>query len=172
MLDPVRLMHYDPRWPQEFEQTRSGLLHSCNGWVTKVHHIGSTAIGGMVARPVLDIIAAVDDDQHREQAIEESSFLIEGLYFRRQETPMWAAETIVLAKPRGGEPTHRVFLTYSDSPFYQSSLLVRDRLLVDRELSLRFETTKVGRWRQGEGDPTKYAADKAVFFAHVLEQAD
>lgn len=170
MPDIVRLMHYDPRWPQEFEQTRSGILQSCLGWVNDVQHIGSTAIGGMVARPVIDVIAAVKDDHEREQAIEESADLIEGLNFRKVQTPMWAAETIVLEKPRSGEATHRVFLTYAESPFCKTALGVRDALKADRELSLRFEETKVARWRQGEGEPQKYANDKSVFFAHLIEQ--
>ena len=170
--ETVRLMHYDPRWPQEFEQTRSGILHSCLGWVIDVQHIGSTAIGGMVARPILDVVAAVRDDEQSEQAIAESADMIEGLNFRRCQPPMWAAETIVLDKPRGGEPTHRVYLTYRDSPFYRSSIAVRNALRSDRELSLRFEETKVNLWRRGEGDPAKYAGDKSVFFAHLIEHHD
>lgn len=169
MSDIVRLTHYDPRWPQEFEQTRSGILHSCLGWVTDVRHIGSTAISGMVARPILDVVAGVAHDAEFEQALSESSELIEGLNYRKAVTPMWAAETIVLDKPRSGESTHRIYLTYIDSPFWISSLAVRDRLAADRELSLRFEETKVARWRRGEGDPKKYAADKSVFFAHLIE---
>ncbi|MCS7467708.1 GrpB family protein [Stieleria sp. ICT_E10.1] len=169
MTDTVRLMHYDPRWRQEFEQTRSGILHSCLGWVIDVQHIGSTAIGGMIARPVLDVVAAVRDDNDSQQAIAESSDMIEGLNFRRVGTPMWAAEAIVFCKPRSGEETHRVFLTYLDSPFYRSSIAVRDALRSDRELSLRFEETKVTRWRRGAGEPQKYADDKSVFFAHLIE---
>ncbi|MDG2222325.1 MAG: GrpB family protein, partial [Rubripirellula sp.] len=42
-------MHYDPRWRQEFEQTRSSILSSTEGWVTGVEHIGSTAISGLIA---------------------------------------------------------------------------------------------------------------------------
>ncbi|QEF96421.1 dephospho-CoA kinase/protein folding accessory domain-containing protein [Stieleria maiorica] len=169
MADTVRLMHYDPRWPQEFQQTRSGILHSCLGWVIDVQHIGSTAIGGMISRPVLDVVAAVRDDDDAQQAIAESTDMIEGLNFRRVTTPMWAAEAIVLCKPRSGEPTHRVFLTYLNSPFYRSSIAVRDALRRDRELSLRFEETKVTRWRKGAGQPQRYADDKSVFFAHLIE---
>lgn len=170
MNEPVRLMHYDPRWPQEFQQTRSGILQSCMGWVVDVQHIGSTAISGMVAQPVLDIVAAVRNDEEMETAMEQSAALIEGLNFRRSETPMWAAETLVLNKPRSGTPTHRVYLTYLDSPFWKSSLAICQTLQSNRELSLRFEETKVARWRKGEGDQLKYENDKAVFFAHLLEQ--
>ncbi|KAA5542233.1 GrpB family protein [Roseiconus nitratireducens] len=169
MDETVRLMHYDPRWRQEFEQTRSGVLQSCRGWVVDVRHIGSTAVGGMIARPILDVVAAVQDEGDVEQALAESADLIEGLNYLRGETPMWAAETIVLNKPRRGEPTHRVFLTYLDSPFWRSSLAVRDALQSDRSLSLRFEETKVARWRDAGGDPQQYADDKSVFFAHLIE---
>ena len=170
MTDTVRLMHYDPRWRQEFEQTRSGVLQSCDGWVIDIRHIGSTSISGMVARPILDVVAAVEDNDDREQAIDESADLIEGLNFRRGHVPMWAAETIVLDKPRSGEPTHRIFLTYLNSPFWINALAIHDALSSNRELSLRFEETKVARWKLGEGDPEQYASDKAIFFAHLLEQ--
>ena len=172
MRDTIRLMHYDPRWPQEFEQTRSSILHSCQGWIVDVQHIGSTAIPGLIARPVLDVVAAVQDDNDVEEAFDTSTGLIEGLNFRKVETPMWAAETIVLDKPRSGEPTHRVYLTYLNSPYYQNAITIRDQLRSDRELSLRFEATKVARWRHGGGEPKRYADDKAVFFAHLLEQPD
>jgi GrpB-like predicted nucleotidyltransferase (UPF0157 family) len=54
----VRMMHYDPRWPQEFEQTRSGILQCCRGDVIEVCHIGSTAVSGLVAQPIIDLVAA------------------------------------------------------------------------------------------------------------------
>ncbi|MEM6471315.1 MAG: GrpB family protein [Planctomycetota bacterium] len=170
MSEIVRLMHYDPRWRQEFEQTRSSVLQCCLGWVTDLQHIGSTAIDGMIARPVLDVIATVENDDERDQALAESAALIEGLNFRRMTPPMWAAETIALEKPRSGSPTHRVFLSYRDSPFCRTSVLIRDCLRSDRELSIRFEEMKVARWKQGEGDPERYAEDKSVFFTHLLEQ--
>ncbi|MEO1526907.1 MAG: GrpB family protein [Planctomycetota bacterium] len=170
MTDSVRLTHYDPRWRQEFEQTRSGILQSCLGWVTDVRHIGSTAVSGLIARPILDVVAGITHGSDFEQALQESSDMIEGLNFRKVTTPMWAAETIVLDKPRSGEPTHRVYLTYIESPFWKSSLSIQKLLSEDRELSLRFEESKVTRWKQGEGDPKRYAEDKAVFFAHLLEQ--
>lgn len=170
MNDPVRLTHYDPRWRQEFEQTRSGILQSCFGWVTEVRHIGSTAVSGLIAQPILDVVAGVKHDGDLDQALGESRDMIEGLNFRKTTTPMWAAETIVLDKPRSGDPTHRVYLTYIDSPFWKSSLAIQHVLSQDRELSLRFEETKVSRWKQGEGDPQQYAEDKSVFFAHLIEQ--
>ncbi|NND99259.1 MAG: GrpB family protein [Pirellulaceae bacterium] len=174
MTDPtVRLMHYDPRWKQEFEQTRSSILQSCGGWVTCVEHIGSTAISGLIARPTIDILAAVaptSSTNEREHALTEAANLIEGLNFRRHPVAAWAIDSILLDKPRHGAATHRIYLTATQSPAWRQALAIRDHLRRDPELAIRFEETKVARWRSSEGDPEKYEKDKSVFFTHLLDQ--
>ena len=106
-----RLMHHDATWRQEFQQTRSSLLQSCDGWVTRVEHIGSTAIAGLIARPTIDVIAGVDDLD----GLTAAAMLIEGLNYRRIDPPVWAGDSITLQKPRiirhpDSIPTHLVFL--------------------------------------------------------------
>ncbi|MCG8651880.1 MAG: GrpB family protein, partial [Pirellulales bacterium] len=117
---PVRLMHYDPRWRQEFQQTRSSILHSCLGWVTEVEHIGSTAIDGLVARPTIDVAAGVDSEAALAPAME----LIEGLNYGRDHSPDWAAEVIMMTKPRRlsagqRQPTHRILLIKREGPIWR-----------------------------------------------------
>lgn len=163
---PVRLMHYDPRWPQEFEQTRSNVLHSCRGLVTAVEHVGSTAVSGLISRPMIDLLAGVGDDA----SLEPASFLIEGLNFRPIETPTWATGAVTLDKPRHGEPTHRVFLMQRDCAAWQRAIRLRDWLRDHAEAAIRFEEAKVGRWKRSGGDPDRYEADKAVYFAHLEDQ--
>ena len=84
----VRLMHCDPRWRQEFQQTRSSILHSCAGWVTAVEHVGSTAIPGLISRPIIDVLAGVAD----ESGLGKASNLIEGLNFRINDSPEWSSD--------------------------------------------------------------------------------
>lgn len=166
----IRLSHYDPRWPQEFEQTRSSLFFSGDGWMSAVHHIGSTAISGLIAQPTVDAIAVVADIDAQEMA----SNLIEGLNFRRIPPPMWAADTIRLRKPRHVAEhevaTHDILVAVDGSATIRRTIAVRDQLRGNPELAIRFEETKVARWRNGEGDPQQYADDKAVFFAHLEDQ--
>lgn len=164
----VRLMHYDPRWRQEFQQTRSSILFSCQGWVTAVEHIGSTAIPGLVARPIIDCIAGVSDSADFESA----SLLIEGMNFRRIDVPKWADECWVLAKPRHGETSHLVVLAVQDSLVWQRAVAVRDYLRARPEEAIRFEETKIRRWRNHEGDPAQYQRDKSLFFSHLLDQIE
>ncbi len=162
----VRLMHHDPRWRQEFEQTRSGIFQYCEGRVTRVEHVGSTALPGLIARPIIDIIASA-------VGLEDLTFsitAIEGMNFRIVDTPGWAGPVTTLQKPRHGPATHRVMLTTLTDPLADRTVRLRDTLIADRELALRFEETKVARWRRGGGDAAKYALDKAVFFTHLEEQ--
>lgn len=167
----IRLSHHDPRWRQEFEQTRSSLFFSGDGWMSAVHHVGSTAIPGLIARATIDAIAVVADTDAQETAAN----LIEGLNFRRILPPMWAADAIRLIKPRhvpdGEVATHDILVVIEDSATLTRSLAVRDYLLENREEALRFEQTKVARWQSGEGDPEQYASDKQIFIAHLEGQA-
>lgn len=168
----VRLMHYDPRWRQEFQQTRSSVLQSCMGWVTEIQHIGSTAISGLVARPTIDILAGVQLDQHGdEDPIEQAANLIEGLNYRQVDRPAWTGDAVVLDKPRHGEPTHRIFLMPIGCRAWTHAIGIRE-VLRQPELAIRFEETKIARWRVGEGDPDRYEADKAIFFTHLVDQIE
>ena len=171
--DHVRLMHYDPRWRQEFEQTRSSVLQSCQGWVVAVEHIGSTAVAGLVARPTVDLMAGVREDA----AMAPASELIEGLNFRRLDPPPWAGAAIQLCKPRHplpgeAEPTHAIFLMHVDCPAWRRAIRLRDWLRAHPEDAIRFEEAKVSRWRSGQGDRQRYHADKAIFFSHLEDQIE
>ncbi len=169
----VRLMHYDPRWPQEFQQTKSSILQSCEGWVTAVEHVGSTAISGLIARPTIDVLAAVEDAN----ALATAAQLIEGLNFRINDSPDWSTEPIVLGKPRHlsvaqPDPTHSVWLVIYGSDCWQRMIRMRDWLRDNKETAVRFEEAKVARWRSGEGALSSYESDKALFFAHLEDQME
>lgn len=165
-MSTIRMMHYDPRWPQEFEQTRSGILQSCQGDVIEVQHIGSTAIAGLIAQPIVDVIAAVAGPP----AFASATLAIQGLYFRQLPSPPWAGESLMFAKPRHGEITHQILLTVRDSSTWRRVLAVRDALRQDRDRALRFEEFKVRHWKAGQGQADQYDRDKALFFSHLEEQ--
>ena len=169
----VRLMHYDARWRQEFQQTRSSILFSCDGWVSAVEHIGSTAVSGLISRPTIDVVVGVEDTQ----ALDEATPRIEGLNYRRIDAPAWAKNATALVKPRHSvatqpDPTHSVLLTVTGSETWRKVLRMRDYLREHPETAIRFEEAKVAHWRSGEGDFENYQAAKALFFSHLEDQID
>jgi GrpB-like predicted nucleotidyltransferase (UPF0157 family) len=52
---------YDPAWPALFELERQPLSRTLRPWlVGPVEHVGSTAVAGLPAKPVIDVMAAVE----------------------------------------------------------------------------------------------------------------
>ena len=166
MNETVRLTHHDPSWQQEFEQTRSSIFLACEGWVTAVEHIGSTAIPGMIAQPVVDIVAVVRDVEGYSIA----TTCIEGLNFRKIQTPDWAEGALVLQKPRYGDATHKAFLVMESDPLWRQLVQVTSCIRDNAESQLRFETAKVHQWKARQGDAIGYERSKSIFFTHLIEQ--
>lgn len=66
MTESVKVVPYDPAWAQEFQLERERIRNALGSKCTALYHIGSTAVPGMAARPVIDILAQV---KHREKAV-------------------------------------------------------------------------------------------------------
>jgi GrpB-like predicted nucleotidyltransferase (UPF0157 family) len=58
---PVVLVDYDPAWPARFERERARILDALGGEAQEVEHIGSTAVPGLAAKPIIDILVTVVD---------------------------------------------------------------------------------------------------------------
>jgi len=61
LADRIVVVAYDPAWPAEFEAEAQRIARALGSNVVALHHIGSTAIPGMFAKPILDILLEVDD---------------------------------------------------------------------------------------------------------------
>lgn len=57
--EPVELAASDPSWAKKFESEKAALAKVL-GVAAEIHHIGSTAVAGLKAKPVIDILVAVD----------------------------------------------------------------------------------------------------------------
>jgi GrpB-like predicted nucleotidyltransferase (UPF0157 family) len=58
---PVVLAPPDPTWTDEFVREASAILAALSDLAPTVHHIGSTAVAGLIAKPVIDILVVVPD---------------------------------------------------------------------------------------------------------------
>lgn len=66
MTENVEVVPCDPAWAQEFQLEQERIRNALGSKCTALYHIGSTAVPGMAARPVIDILAQV---KHREKAV-------------------------------------------------------------------------------------------------------
>ncbi|HEX7293770.1 MAG TPA: GrpB family protein, partial [Solirubrobacterales bacterium] len=59
--EPIRLVPYDPTWPDRFAEERDALDDAIGPWATGgIHHVGSTAVPSLEAKPIIDILVGVD----------------------------------------------------------------------------------------------------------------
>jgi GrpB-like predicted nucleotidyltransferase (UPF0157 family) len=59
--EPIQIVPYNPDWPARFEEERASLAEAIGLWATGgIHHVGSTAVPGLDAKPILDILVGVE----------------------------------------------------------------------------------------------------------------
>lgn len=58
--DAVVIVDYDPRWPMLFEQERARLEPSITAFTESIDHVGSTAVPGLCAKPIVDVLVTVE----------------------------------------------------------------------------------------------------------------
>ena len=134
----IYMVSHDPKWRQLFQQEAEQLTAVLGSSVAAVHHIGSTAIPTIYAKPVLDLLlvvqdlAALDTKQPRMEALGYEAlgeFGIPGRrYFRRDNL--------------SGERTHQVHVFENDSPQIKRHLAFRDYLINHPETAQEYSDLK------------------------------
>ncbi|ETI28963.1 hypothetical protein G647_01415 [Cladophialophora carrionii CBS 160.54] len=69
----ISVVEYDPAWPDHFKQIAEKLsyyLNLCGVEYLAIEHVGSTAVAGLIAKPIIDIIIEVPDACNAELAKE------------------------------------------------------------------------------------------------------
>ena len=158
----IRLMSHNKLWQQEFDQSKSMVLQAAEGWLTDVQHIGSTAVSDLVAKPVIDMIAIMQDFG----GLNSAAGLIEGLNYARVPTPAWCQDELVaqLIKPRRGEATHSILIVRHGSSLWDRSLAVRSALEASLAERQRFENLKRDHFKPGCAAEEQYERAKSAYF--------
>ncbi len=67
--EKVQIRDYDPAWPVRFEVERRRLQSLCGHKLLAIEHVGSTAVPGLSAKPIIDIVAAVSSIQEADELL-------------------------------------------------------------------------------------------------------
>jgi GrpB-like predicted nucleotidyltransferase (UPF0157 family) len=79
----IEIVPYDPAWPRLFEEEAGRILRACAGIVEVVEHIGSTAVAGLPAKPILDIMPGLRTFEEGLQTVAPLQALGYGYYGER-----------------------------------------------------------------------------------------
>jgi GrpB-like predicted nucleotidyltransferase (UPF0157 family) len=159
----VELVPYDDRWPALF-QSEAALLHTgLEGQVARIAHIGSTAIRGMDAKPIIDLM------------VEVPSLRAPSLFFWSLSRYGYAlvaeddvSDRLFYVKLTQGQPTHHLSACEAQSNFWYSHLSFRDRLRADSALATEYAALKRQLSKDYPNDRAEYTRAKEAFISAVL----
>jgi len=153
----VELVPHDPGWAERFEREAERIREALGRVAVRIEHVGSTAVLGIVAKPVIDIqvsVVALDPWATYGEQLTRLGYEyrvddeLEHRFFRRDEDGRRAFHVHVCESGGGWERRHLAF---------------RDALRSDPELRSRYETLKrtlAGRFPE---DSLSYAEAKTPF---------
>lgn len=162
----VILEDYDPFWPIKFEKEKEFLMTVAGEWnFGSIEHVGSTAVTGMVAKPVIDIMFGV-------KSLNESKPAIDALINSGYE--YWPYKKDVMhwfCKPSDAFRTHHLHLIPFESPLWNERIKFRNLLRKDNQLAIEYANLKRELSVKHCNDREKYTVKKWPFIQRAMEQA-
>ena len=165
IVEEVRIAAHDSRWAAQFVAERNRLFDLLPGRFAAIEHIGSTAVPGFPAKPIIDILAGVS-------TISEADTLLEPLCAHGYETSAEFNATLPdrrwLMRHDFGKRTHHLHLVVFGGEQWVRHLQFRDVLRADAAIAARYERLKQELAEQYRHDREAYTHAKTAFINEVL----
>lgn len=171
MSDEVVLAEYDPRWPELFEAEAARLRAALGDTLgVRVEHFGSTAVPGLSAKPIIDLMVGVTSlSAARAEAVPALEAMGYEFWY---DNPVLDRLFFVKGLPPNGPRTHHVHIVEPDAAgVWGDRLLFRDALRTHPEEARRYETLKRELAAQFPGDREAYTDAKGEFVRDVTARA-
>jgi GrpB-like predicted nucleotidyltransferase (UPF0157 family) len=162
----VRVVPYNLEWPELFAAERQRLEHvlAAHSLSLAIEHTGSTAVVGLSAKPVLDILAGWTSEDQRHSAI---TALQTAGYAYRGEQGIPERDFF-----RRGEPRqYHVHLARIDSRFWKEHRAFRDYLRTHDDVAAAYGALKRALAERYSNDRAAYIEGKTAFVEDVLVRA-
>jgi GrpB-like predicted nucleotidyltransferase (UPF0157 family) len=161
---PVILAEYDPQWPRLFEREADRVRAALGDRVLLVEHVGSTAVPGLAAKPIIDIVLVVAD------SADESAYVpaLEAAgYVLRIREPDWFEHRLF----KGPDTNVNLHVFSRGCVEVDRMLAFRDHLRTNADDRRRYEDAKrelaARRWKYVQ----QYADAKTAVVADIMTRA-
>lgn len=163
-MSTVIVAPYSARWPALFDTLRDELHEGFAPGAVRIEHIGSTAVPGLAAKPVIDILLgapSLDAIEARVDALADCGYRYVPEYERELPMRRYFVRTAELRVHLHG--------VAFDSPLWRDHLAFRDALRADAELRDRYTALKLALARAHALEKPAYTAAKGPFISSVLD---
>ena len=160
---PIEIIDHDPAWTAAFEKEHVLLAEALGERVTGgIHHVGSTAVPGLAAKPTIDILVGIESLASGLACVPDLAQL------DYLHAPYLPEEMVWLCKPDPRRRTHHLHLVPTGSRRYEDELAFRDALRTDSGLAAEYERLKRDLAERHRDDREAYTAAKSKFVRAAL----
>ncbi|TEX50948.1 MAG: hypothetical protein B7C55_08125 [Actinomycetales bacterium mxb001] len=161
--EAVSVVDYDPAWPGLFAAEAALLEAAIGQWITGgIHHVGSTAVPGLAAKPVIDILVGVDGLDVSRSCIDRVAPLHYVYAPYRTEEMHW------FCKPSPSHRTHHLHIVPTGSQRFADELAFRDYLRAHDDRARAYAAVKQELARRHRHDREAYTEEKGAFVLETL----
>lgn len=167
MIDPnekirfVELTEYNPKWPQLFADAANEIKFILKENCVQIHHIGSTAIPNMYAKPIMDILPVVKDIRlidSLNHAFEKLGYVCMGEYGIAGRRFYWKSKA---------KRTHHIHLFEQGAPEIKRYLLFRDFMMAHKDYVQAYSLIKQSLAEVFSEDIENYVNGKSSFIQMI-----
>ena len=162
----VEIVEYDPEWPRVFEREAEAILEECRPCITEVHHIGSTSVSGLAAKPVLDMMPVAASAGRRRQSRTQMTMLG---YLYRGENGL--PGRFYFDRVVDGRTVAHVHMFPARHPDVRKHLVFRDYLRAHPDAAQDYEQLKRRLASKYRDDRRTYTDAKAEFINMIIDTA-
>ncbi|MFF4257699.1 GrpB family protein [Streptomyces sp. NPDC001663] len=161
---PLRIVDYDPAWPHRAASAITALRSAAPGLFVDLEHIGSTAVPGLAAKPVIDLMAAV----HTLPEVYPHEPALAALGFLPHDNGM--TDRLLYARTDAGARSHILHVVTYDSWPTRNQRILRDYLRAHPAEAARYAELKRAVVAAGT-HPRDYASAKTALVQELTDRA-
>lgn len=164
----VTVVEYRPEWRTMFEDEKRILQAALGDIPAQIEHIGSTAVAGLAAKPIIDLLVGLKDFSLADNVIPQ----IEALgyeYIQKYEAVMPFRRFLI--KEQGGVRTHQIHMVGIGGEFWERHILFRDYLRQNPDVAGQYASLKKELAGREWEDVNEYADAKTDFIREIEDKA-
>lgn len=157
---------YDPAWPALFEVEKAQIVSALGPYISEIHHIGSTAVPGLAAKPEIDLLliaGTLDDIEHINTGMDGLGYDVRG--------ECGIAGRHYYSKDRGTVRTHKAHACARSHPQAHRMIIFRDYMHDHPETANTYAALKRKLAETNTTGMAEYLAGKQDFIEKIVDKA-
>lgn len=162
----VEVLAHNPEWIVLGEHERQSVLNAMSELVKDVQHVGSTSVPSLAAKPIIDLVAALEDVNAVDLIVEQLEKID---YEYRGDSRDDGGHLLIKESSPNIRTVHLHVVEYAGTQWFHY-IKFRDALRADEGLRTSYDELKRSLAKRFAGDRKAYTAAKDTFIKDLLGQ--